>query len=72
MDFLKKKPSKAEIENEAKLEEERKLFIQEIDEVQKKHNKALAVIFQYTESGITPAFKVVPYPTEQAKTDLVK
>ncbi len=74
-DFLPKKPNKEQmvkLEEQAKFEEDSKAFIQELDALQKKHDRAIATVLEITENGVMPKFKIVPYPKEQPKTDLVK
>lgn len=60
---MPKKPSKKDEEEKAKIGE----FLKELDVLQQKYDKAIAVYIEYTESGIVPKFKIVPYPKENAK-----
>lgn len=55
-----------------KFEEDSKVFLQELDILQKKHDRVIGAILEYSENGIKPVFRIVPYPKEEAKTDLVK
>jgi hypothetical protein len=54
-----KKMAKADKDKEINAE-----FLREFELLQQKYDKALGCYLKFSEAGITPGFRIIPYPKE--------